>query len=85
MKKQLNTPYYKNKMQYCKQLKEYILQNAGFTSEEQDIFEMRSNGMTVLEISFEMQNKYKHKYQLYGVEKVERRIRAIKNKISSIL
>ena len=85
LKKQLKTPYHKDKMQYPRAIREYILSDAGLTDEERDIFLMRSKGLTVLEISFEMETLYKSKYQQYGVEKVERKIRAIKNKIASIL
>lgn len=85
LKEQLKTPYHKDKMQYPRAIREYILSEAGLTDEETDIFLMRSKGLTVLEISFEMETLYKSKYQQYGVEKVERKIRAIKNKIASIL
>jgi hypothetical protein len=42
---------------------------------------MRAKGMSILQISFALQTET----ELYGTEKVERRIRSIKNKIAAAI
>lgn len=91
MMRDLKTRLMKNRekmnLQFPVPVREYFERNAGFTDEELSVLRHRASGMTVLETSFAMQDKYGSRYPsgLYGVEKVERRIRSIKNKIAQIL
>lgn len=87
LKSRLTTPGLKDNLQYPTRLRLYFEENAGFTDEELEIFRMRARGMRVVEISFAMQEKFGAQYPsgLYGCEKVERRIRRIKDKMASLL
>lgn len=71
----------KNKLQFPRELREQFERDCGFTDEELKIFRLRAKGMSVLQISFAMQTDK----ELYGTEKVERRIRAIKDKIAAAI
>ena len=75
------TPGQKNKLQFPRALKEQFERDCGFTDEELNIFRMRARGMSILQISFALQTET----ELYGTEKVERRIRSIKNKIAAAI
>lgn len=87
LKSRLTTPGTKNNLQYPTQLRLYFEENAGFTDEELTIFRLRARGFGVVEISFIMQERYGAQYPsgLYGCEKVERRIRRIKDKMAELL
>lgn len=71
----------KIKLQFPRELREQFERDCGFTDEELKIFRLRAKGMSVLQISFAMQTDT----ELYGTEKVERRIRAIKDKIAAAI
>lgn len=71
----------KNKLQFPRALREQFERDCGFTDEELTIFRMRARGMSILQISFALQTET----ELYGTEKVERRIRSIKNKIAAAI
>ena len=77
----LTTPGTKIKLQFPRELREQFERDCGFTDEELKIFRLRAKGMSVLQISFSMQTDT----ELYGTEKVERRIRAIKDKIAAAI
>ncbi len=77
----MTTPGAKNKLQFPRELREQFERDCGFTDEELMIFRMRARGMSVLQISFALQTET----ALYGTEKVERRIRSIKNKIAAAI
>lgn len=77
----MTTPGAKNKLQFPRELREQFERDCGFTDEELTIFRMRARGMSVLQISFALQTGT----ALYGTEKVERRIRSIKNKIADAI
>ena len=81
IKSNLITPGAKNKLQFPRELKEQFERDCGFTDEELTIFRMRARGMSILQISFALQTET----ELYGTEKVERRIRSIKNKIAAAI
>lgn len=81
IKTSLRTPGEKNKLQFPRELKEQFERDCGFTDEELTIFRMRARGMSILQISFALQTET----ELYGTEKVERRIRSIKNKIADAI
>ena len=81
IRRSLTTPGAKNKLQFPRELREQFERDCGFTDEELKIFRLRAKGMSVLQISFAMQTDT----ELYGTEKVERRIRAIKNKIAAAI
>lgn len=81
LKKDLTTPNKKNKLQFPRELKEQFERDCGFTDEELTIFRMRAQGKSILQISFALQTDT----ELYGTEKVERRIRSIKDKIAAII
>lgn len=81
IKSNLITPGAKNKLQFPRELKEQFERDCGFTDEELKIFRMRARGMSILQISFALQTET----ELYGTEKVERRIRSIKNKIAAAI
>lgn len=81
IKSSLTTPGVKNKLQFPRELKERFERDCGFTDEELMIFRMRARGMSILQISFALQTET----VLYGTEKVERRIRSIKNKIADAI
>jgi len=68
-------------LQFPRELREQFERDCGFTDEELKIFRLRAKGMSVLQISFAMQTDK----ELYGTEKVERRIRAIKDKIAAAI
>ena len=52
----------------------------GFTDEELEIFRMRAQGMSIIQISFAL-----GRTEYYSTEKVERRIRSIKDKIAAAI
>lgn len=81
IKKSLTTPGEKNKLQFPRELREQFERDCGFTDEELLIFRLRAQGKSILQISFELQTDT----ELYGTEKVERRIRSIKNKIAEVI
>lgn len=81
IKTSLITPGEKNKLQFPRALREQFERDCGFTDEELTIFRMRARGMSILQISFALQTET----ELYGTEKVERRIRSIKNKIAAAI
>lgn len=81
IRRRLTTPHTKEKLQFPRELREQFERDCGFTDEELNIFRMRARGMSILQISFALQTDT----ELYGTEKVERRIRSIKNKIAAIL
>lgn len=77
----------KCKFQFSTREQLYFEQECGFTDEELDIFKFRNRGLSVLEISFLMEDKYGKKIPggQYSVSKVEARIRAIKKKMLKII
>lgn len=81
IRRSLTTPRAKNKLQFPRELRERFERDCGFTDEELTIFRMRAKGMSILQISFALQTET----ELYGTEKVERRIRSIKNKIAAAI
>lgn len=81
IKESLTTPGKKNNLQFPRELKEQFERDCGFTDEELTIFRMRAQGKSILQISFALQTDT----ELYGTEKVERRIRSIKDKIAAII
>lgn len=87
LKSRLTTPGTKNNLQYPTQLRLYFEENAGFTDEELAIFRLRAREFGVVEILFLIQERYGAQYLsgLYGCEKVERRIRRIKDKMAELL
>lgn len=72
----LTQPGKKMKLQFPAALRERFIAEAGFTAEETEILNMRASGLSLLEIA-----DRKH----CSVETINRRIRAIKNKIADIL
>lgn len=82
LKEKLETKGAKCNLQFSTREKEYYIREAGFTDEEIEIFQMRSRGFSVVQISQEM--TFRHdKY--YSVSTIEGRIRSIKDKILRIL
>lgn len=76
----------KNNLQFTRAEREYFERECGFTDEELEIFRLRSRGRTVLQISFDMEEKYGREYPNgYSLSKVEARIRKIKKKILKVL
>jgi len=60
-------------LQFPTQVREYLERECGFTDEEQMILRMRARGMTIVQISFAMQEET-GKY--YGTETIESRMAA---------
>ena len=73
---EIRTPGRKSKLQFPTALRERFLLECGFTLEEKKILNMRADGLSLLEIA-DRQN--------CSVETVNRRIRAIKNKIAAVI
>lgn len=69
----LITPGKKLKLQFPTALKEQYICECGFTIEEKEIFSLRADGLSLLQIAGR---------QCCSVETVNRRIRSIKNKIA---
>jgi DNA-binding NarL/FixJ family response regulator len=69
----LTTPGKKLKLQFPTALREQYIYECGFTLEEKEIFRLRSDGLSLLQIADR---------QCCSVETVNRRIRSIKNKIA---
>lgn len=67
--------------------KETFIRECGFTDEELEIFELRTRGKSIIEITFIMTDKHAKELmgQPYTEGKVERRIRSIKNKINEVI
>ena len=74
LKQTLTTPGAKCKLQFPRTLREEFERDCGFTDEEITILRLRARGMSVVQISCELSE-----------EKVERRIRSIKNKIADAI
>lgn len=74
-------------LQFPTSVRDYFINECGFTDEEKDVFLLRSRGKTVLQISFLMQEKYGPELPggQYSVGKVEARIRTIKRKILRVI
>lgn len=69
-------------LQFTKAEKDFYIQEAGFTDEEIEVFDLRSRGYSVTAISMklgEMHGKY------YSQGTIESRIRSIKDKILRLL
>lgn len=81
LREQLLRPHSKPSLSFPRELREQLERDCGFTDEELTIFRMRARGMSILQISFALQTET----ELYGTEKVERRIRSIKNKIAAAI
>lgn len=80
LKQTLTTPGAKCKLQFPRALREEFERDCGFTDEEIAILRLRARGMSVVQISFELSEA-----DYYSPEKVERRIRSIKNKIADAI
>ena len=76
----LMTPGAKNKLQFPRWLKEQFERDCGFTEEELEIFRMRARGMSIIQISCALSGS-----EYYSPEKVERRIRSVKDKIAAAI
>lgn len=63
-------------MQFPTALREQYMRECGFTLEEKEIFRLRADGLSLLQIADR---------QCCSVETVNRRIRSIKNKIADTL
>ena len=74
-------------LQFSTKEKNYLLEEAGFTDEEAEIFNLRSRGYTILQISFIMSERHGKELPSgeYTIGKVEARIRSIKRKIYKLL
>lgn len=83
----LSTKGAKCKLQFSTREQRYFEEECGFTDEELDVFRFRNRGLSVIEISFLMEEKYGKKIPggQYGVGKVEARIRSIKKKILRVI
>ena len=73
-------PGAKCKLQFPRELREQFERDCGFTDEELEIFRMRAQGMSIIQISFAL-----GRTEYYSTEKVERRIRSIKDKIAAAI
>lgn len=87
LKELLSVKGSKVNLQFSTREKEYFLHEAGFTDEETEIFDLRSRGYTVLQISFIMTDRHYKELPSgqYTIGKVEARIRSIKRKIYKLL
>ena len=87
LKEQLSVKGTKIKLQFSTQENNFFLENAGFTDEEKEIFELRNRGYTVLNISFIMTDRHSKELTSgqYSVSKVEARIRSIKRKMLKLI
>lgn len=74
-------------LQFSKKERDYLLEEAGFTDEESEIFIFRSRGFTVFRIAMEMTERHGKEFPSgeYSVSKVEARIRSIKHKILKVI
>lgn len=80
IKSSLTTPGAKCKLQFPRELREQFERDCGFTDEELEIFRMRAQGMSIIQISFALGCT-----EYYSPEKVERRIRSIKDTIAAAI
>lgn len=80
IKSSLTMPGAKCKLQFPRELREQFERDCGFTDEELEIFRLRAQGMSIIQISFALART-----EYYSTEKVERRIRSIKNKIAAAI
>lgn len=80
LKQTLTTPGAKCKLQFPRALREEFERDCGFTDEEIAILRLRARGMSVVQISCELSEA-----DYYSPEKVERRIRSLKNKIADAI
>ena len=76
LKTKLTTPGAKHNLQFATALREYFEQECGFTDEEQAVLRLKGRGKNAVQIAQEL---------YVSVETVNRRIKAIKNKIADIL
>lgn len=83
----LSTKGAKCKLQFSRREQLYFEQECGFTDEELDIFRFRNRSLSIIEISFLMEDMYGNKIPggQYSVSKVEARIRTIKKKILKVI
>lgn len=73
---ELTIPGKKAKLQFPTALREQYMRECGFTRDEREIFALRADGFSLLQIADR---------QHCSVETVNRRIRSIKNKIAATL
>jgi len=72
----------RHNLQFPTAQRDYYIREAGLTDEEIEIFKLRSRGYSIVQIAYKM-NEITG--QIYGTERIERRIRTIKNKIANII
>ena len=75
-REEMQTPGKKSKLQFPTAMREKLIAECGFTSEEKTILNLRADGLTLLEIADR---------QSCSVETINRRIRSIKDKIAAIV
>lgn len=87
LKESLSARGAKCKLQFTRKEREYFESECGFTDEELEIFTLRNRGFSVLQIAVEMERLHGKEIPggQYGIGKVERRIRSIKDKILRVL
>lgn len=83
----LSTKGAKCNLQFTTSEREYFEKECGFTDEELEIFQLRSRGKSVLQISFIMEERHgkENPSGTYSISKVESRIRSIKRKILKVI
>ena len=77
----LDTAGAKHKLQFPTRLRQQLEQECGFTDEELEILRCRARGMSILQISFRMEEQTG---EYYPDRRVERRIHTIKAKIADV-
>lgn len=87
LKESLSEKGSKHNLQFTRAEREFFETECGFTDEELEIFRLRNRGFSIVQIAFEMERVHGKEIPggQYGIGKVERRIRSIKNKILRVL
>lgn len=87
LKNRLSSKGAKWNFELTRKEQEYLLAECGFTDEEVEIFKLRCRGKSILQTSFEMEDRHRDELPngIYSCKRVETKIRAIKKKILKVL
>ena len=87
LSKILSTKGAKWNFELTKREQEYFLAECGFTDEEAEIFKLRCRGKTVLQTSFDMEEKFRGNLPdgVYSCKRVEGKIKSIKRKMLKVI